>query len=402
LVESHGRSRDELLLFEGNLPEADRGSQKNKSGAIPMANQRATAEGTAAYARRFVFYPQNYRSVLNCSISSLGIGTYLGNEDAGTDEAYFAAIRAAVTGGISLIDTAINYRCQRSERVIGQVIDELVRSGELERDQVMIATKGGYIPFDGSIPANPRVWVEENYIKRGIVGPGDLVQGMHCMTPRYLGAMLELSRSNLRLPALDVYYIHNPETQLAEITRSEFSARIRKAFEFLEEAAERGQIGCYGVATWNGFRLKPADRGYLSLTELVKAANEVGGSGHHFKIIQLPYNLAMTEALSLRNQVLADGSEVSVLAAADAMGIAVCTSATLLQGQLTSRLPELLQTVFPGLESDAQRSIQFVRSTPGVSVALVGMSSVAHVVHNLATLRHPPAPDSLMRLFTRA
>ncbi len=365
-----------------------------------MLNEHATAEGTAAYARRFAVYPQNYRSVLNCSISSLGIGTYLGEEDAATDEAYFAALRAAVTGGINLIDTAVNYRCQRSERVIGRVLNELIRNGELKRNHVMVATKGGYIPFDESMPANPRVWFEDNFIRPGIIAQGDLVQGMHCMTPRYLGAMLELSRSNLQLQTLDIYYIHNPETQLAEITRDESMARTRNAFEFLEQAVERGQIGCYGVATWNGFRLRSGERAYLSLTELVNAAHDVGGSSHHFKVIQLPYNLAMTEALSLRNQRLADGSQVSLLAAADAMGIAVCTSATLLQGQLTSRLPAMLQTAFPGLESDAQRSIQFARSTPGVSVALVGMSSAAHVAHNLATLRCPPAPDSVMRLFT--
>jgi aryl-alcohol dehydrogenase-like predicted oxidoreductase len=81
------------------------------------------------------------------------------------------------------------------------------------------------------------------------------------------------------------------------------------------------------------------------------------------------------------------------------MGIAVCASASLLQGQLTSRLPDVLKSAFPGLESDAQRSIQFVRSTPGVDFALVGMSSASHVTHNLQTLTHPPAPDALMKLF---
>jgi len=27
------------------------------------------------------------------------------------------------------------------------------------------------------------------------------------------------------------------------------------------------------------------------------------------------------------------------------------------------------------------------------------MSSTAHVAHNLAALKHPPAPDALMKLF---
>jgi aryl-alcohol dehydrogenase-like predicted oxidoreductase len=367
-----------------------------------MLKDHATPAGTTAYARRFADYPGNYRPVLDCSVSSLGIGTYLGEEDGTTDEAYSAALRAALTGGINLIDTAINYRCQRSERVIGEVVGELAASGEVTRDQMVIATKGGYIPLDQEMQNDPRRWIKENLFQPGIIEPGDLVQGMHCMTPRYLDVMLNRSGSNLRLETIDIYYVHNPEAQLGAVPRHEFLARIRSTFEFLESAVEARRIGCYGVATWNGFRLKPTERGYLSLAELASAASDAGGVGHHFRVIQLPYNLAMTEALTLRNQMLPDRSEGNLLAAADEMGIAVCTSASLLQGQLSTRLPQVLQTAFPGMESDAQRSIQFARSTPGISAALVGMSSTAHVAHNLATLKHPPAPDALLKLFTRA
>ncbi|MBV8053776.1 MAG: aldo/keto reductase [Deltaproteobacteria bacterium] len=336
------------------------------------------------------------------SVSSVGIGTYLGDEDAATDAAYAEAIRAAVLGGINLVDTAVNYRCQRSERVIGRVIAELAGSGQVKREQIVIATKGGYIAFDGEMPADPRGWFEKNFLRPGIVKPNELVQGSHCMTPRYLEAMLEVSRSNLRLETIDIYYVHNPETQRSAVGHDEFLARIQTAFEFLESAAAAGKIVRYGIATWNGFRLKPNESGYLSLMELISAATDIAGAGHHFRVIQLPYNLAMTEALTLRNQALPGGDQVSLLAAADAMGVAVCASASLLQGQLTSRLPEVLQSAFPEMESDAQRSIQFVRSTPGIGVALVGMSSAAHVAHNLATLKHPPAPEALMKLFTPA
>lgn len=367
-----------------------------------MLKDHATSGGTADYANGFTDYGGNYRPMLGMSVSSVGIGTYLGDEDAATDAAYAEAIRAAVVGGINLVDTAVNYRCQRSERVIGGVIAELAGSGQVRREQIVVATKGGYIAFDGEVPADPRGWFEENFLRPGIVKPNEIVQGSHCMTPRYLETMLDISRSNLGLESIDIYYVHNPETQLSAVGRDEFIARIRRAFEFLESAVDTGKIICYGTATWNGFRLKPNDRGYLSLMELVGAAADVAGAGHHFRVIQLPYNLAMTEALTLRNQTLPGGDQVSLLAAADAMGVAVCASASLLQGQLTSRLPEVLQSAFPGTESDAQRSIQFVRSTPGIGVALVGMSSAAHVAHNLATLKHPPAPEALMKLFTPA
>ena len=165
----------------------------------------------------------------------------------------------------------MNYRFQRSERNIGKALGELVAAGEIEREQVVVATKGGYITFDGEVPANPRAWFEEHYVKTGIVAPADLVDGSHCMTPKYIGTMLDLSRKNLNLETIDIYYIHNPETQLEAIDRKEFLARIATIFEFLEGAVANGKIGVYGTATWNGFRAAPTERGWLSLDELMKS-----------------------------------------------------------------------------------------------------------------------------------
>src|SRR5439155_23473518 len=154
----------------------------------------------------------NYRPVLGYSLCSIGIGTYLGNEDDATDALYAGAVRAALIGGINLVDTAVNYRCQRSERVVGRVVAELAGSGEIKRDQVVIATKGGYIPFDGEMPDDPRRWLDENFLQPGIMEPNDLVQGMHCMTPRYLGAMPDPSRANPGLETIDTHYFNNPAT----------------------------------------------------------------------------------------------------------------------------------------------------------------------------------------------
>ena len=140
-----------------------------------MLKNCATAEATAAYAARFAALPGNYRSMLGLSVSSIGIGTYLGEPDDATDAAYAAALREAIRGGINFIDTAVNYRLQRSERVIGKVIAELVAAGEIKREEIVVATKGGYVAFDGEMPADPRAWFEEHYVRTGIVGPGDMV-----------------------------------------------------------------------------------------------------------------------------------------------------------------------------------------------------------------------------------
>ncbi len=364
-----------------------------------MLEGRATAEATAAYASRFPELPGNFRPALGVSVSSIGIGTYLGEPDDETDRAYEAAIKASLRGGINLIDTAVNYRFQRSERNIGAALGELVAAGEVAREQVVVATKGGYITFDGEVPANPRAWFEEHYVKTGIVAPADLVDGSHCMTPKYIGTMLELSRRNLNLETIDVYYIHNPETQLEAIERKEFLARIATIFEFLEGAVADGKIGVYGTATWNGLRAAPTERGWLSLDELMRVARDVGGDAHHFRAIQLPYNLAMPEAVTRSNQFVHAG-KATTLAAGKAFGLAVAASASLLQGQLSRGLPPIVANAFSGFATDAQRSIQFVRSTPGVDVALVGMKSIDHVRDTLETASKPPATvEELMRLF---
>jgi aryl-alcohol dehydrogenase-like predicted oxidoreductase len=371
---------------------------------MQMLQGRATAEGTTGYAKRFSELTGNYRPMLDgLAVSSLGLGTYLGASDPAADAAYGDSIRAALLGGINLLDTAVNYRDQRSERVIGAVLAELVAPGKIQRDEIVVATKGGYLAFDGTMPPDPRGWFEDNFIRPGIVSPGDLVQGSHCITPRYLDAMIETSRKNLGLESIDIYYLHNPEAQLDTVSPGEFRERIAAAFTMLERAVSEGRIAVYGTATWSGYRVAMNDRSHLSLVEMVAIARQVGGDHHHFRVIQLPYNLAMTEALTAHNQALPDDKAASLLGAADLLGIAVCASASMLQGQLTRGLPAVLSETFPALDSDAQRALQFVRSTPGVNVALIGMSSVAHVAHNLGVARHPPASfETLLRLFRPA
>lgn len=369
-----------------------------------MINGKATPAATASYAARFTSLPGNFRSMVELSASSLGIGTYLGEMDRETDEMYRQAAKIAVGGGVNVIDSAVNYRFQRSERAIGAAIRELIDAGSVKREELIVASKGGYITFDGEMPANPREYFDRVFVKPGLIGPGDLVDNSHCMTPRYLAAMLEQSRTNLGLETIDVYFLHNPESQAAAVGRTEFMRRMGLAFELLESKVRDGAIGMYGTATWNGYRVRPDSADYLSLQELVDLAASVGGPGHHFKVIQLPYSLAMPEAFTMQNQqVRGEDQMLSLLEAARALGVAVWASASLLQGRLTARLPEVVADAMDGLRTDAQRSIQFVRSTPGVNVALVGMKTAAHVAENLETLKRPPASfESFMKLFTKA
>lgn len=366
-------------------------------------DEAASRDGTRRFRDRVAgsIPPEHFRPGPNgLALSSIGVGTYLGEPDDETDAAYGQALVAAVALGTNVLDTAINYRAQRSERVVGMALAALIEAGELARDEVVVCTKGGYLPFDGSYPLDPGKYFHDTYVRPGLLTPADLVAGSHSLAPRYLLDQIERSRRNLRLAAIDVYYLHNPETQLTAVDRTTFHTRMTGAFRVLERAVEQGKIRYYGVATWNGFRVAADEREYLSLADLVELAEREIGKSHHFRFVQLPCNLAMPEAFTLRNQRVGDHFG-SLVEAADALAITVVASASLLQGQLAGRMPDILAQAMVGLDTDAQRAIQFVRSTPGITTALVGMRRRAHAEENLAVARRPPASqEDYLRLFT--
>jgi aryl-alcohol dehydrogenase-like predicted oxidoreductase len=361
---------------------------------------RATPEGTDNYRRRFAgrLADQHFRQSQNLWFSSIGLGTYLGPDDTATDQLYCAAAREALRLGCNVIDTAINYRNQRSERAIGQAIAEANAAGEVRRDEIIIATKGGYLPFDGTVPADPEAYIDRAYIQSGITRKDAIVE-WNCIAPGYIDDQVERSRANLNLECIDIYYLHNPETQLEERGLNEFHRQLREAFAMLETKIREGKIGMYGLATWDGFRREPSSYNYLSLADVISCARDAAGRDHHFRVVQLPFNLAMPEALALRNQPV-DGKMVSFLEAARHFGVTVMTSVPTLQGRLSRGLPPQIADALPGLSTDAQRAIQFVRSAPGVTTPLVGMKQLGHVRENLQTAAHPPATEvEFRRLF---
>lgn len=362
----------------------------------------ASVSGTERFRQRCAsLHPDHFRSLHDLWVSSIGLGTYLGDADDQTDELYALAIQEALQRGCNVLDTAINYRCQRSERVIGRTVAAFIASGALTREEIVLCTKGGYLPFDGAVPTDPGRYVVDTIITPGLAQYDEIVAGCHCLAPAYLDHALRTSLSNLRAQTVDIYYLHNPEQQLDEVSRDVFMARLAAAFELLEQRVRDGVIRLYGTATWNGFRCNPHARAYLSLETLVACAEHVGGSGHHFRVIQLPYNLAMPEAHSFQNQTVA-GDTMSILRAAEQLGLSVVISGSLLQSQLT-RLPASIETAIPGLATSAQRALQFVRSTPGVTTALVGMKQRAHVEENLALAHHPLLDaEQIRHLFDRA
>jgi aryl-alcohol dehydrogenase-like predicted oxidoreductase len=362
----------------------------------------ATAAGTRALAERQPaagFYRPGWDGL---TVSTVGLGTYLGEPDAATDARYQAAVERYLELGGNLIDSAINYRFQRSERVIGRALAEAVAAGRARRDEVVVCTKAGYLSFDGGWPPDPDRWVRETFIEPGIIQPDELVDG-HCLAPAYLRHELARSLANLGVERVDLYYLHNPEGQRAALGHTAFLDRLREAFATLEVAVAQGRIGAFGLATWNGLRAAPDAPEFLPLPEIIELARDVSGDRHHLRAVQLPVNFQMLDALARPNQPAAQGHGLRTLlqTAAD-LGLAVIASAPMLQARLLGRLPEALRARFaPGL-TDAQRALQFVRSLPGVTAVLAGMSQAAHVDENLALRAAPPLTGpELQALFGR-
>jgi aryl-alcohol dehydrogenase-like predicted oxidoreductase len=332
-----------------------------------MLSGHATREGVERFATHVgTETVAFYRAAQDVLVSSVGIGTYHGAMDNETDTAYAAAVHSALQSGVNLIDTSLNYRHQRSERSVAAGVHLFIERGGGRRDEIVVCTKGGYL-VPGAITS-------------GLLGTDDVVGGTHSMAPAFLADQIDRSRWNLGLETIDVYYLHNPETHLKFVEMPEFMTRIRAAFDQLERAVSDGFIRYYGTATWDGYR-----GGGLRLRSLAETARQIAGDNHHFRFVQLPFNLGMQEALI---RPVEGGGSVLDLAAE--LGMTVIASSSLLQARLSRDLPGEIARMLPGLDTDAQRAIQFTRSTPGIASALVGMRETAHVAENLAVARIPP------------
>jgi len=350
----------------------------------------ATDEGTYEYKLQHGddFGRTYFRRFDGLAVSSIGLGTYLGDPTDAVDARYRDAAATALESGINVVDTAINYRNQRSERAVGTAIDD----ADVDRDAVFVATKGGFVPFDGERPENPGEYVVREFVDSGLVSREDLARGQHAIAPDFLDAMLDRSLDNLGLDRIDLYYVHNPETQLHARSREDVYDQLEAAFTRLEERVADGDLSAYGVATWNAFRVGQDHDQYLALPEVVsrarKAAKAAGNTATHLRAIQLPFNVFMADAFTAEVHEGPEGPQSALWFAREA-GLNVFTSASIAQGDLAGEIPADVSDQLQG-DSPVQRAINFARSAPGVTSALVGMSRPEHVEENVEAGRFDP------------
>lgn len=371
----------------------------------------ATRDAAQAYAAACAATTAtgHYSDFLNTHIrlSSIGVGTFPGAATPEVDAAIAAIVGRALTNGINVIDTAAHYRYGRSLAAAGAGVRAALALG-VSREAMFLISKGGFLTLRGGPPADMGRWFDAEIVARGLGSRADLAKGVHLLTPAYIDHQLELSRALMGVATLDAFLVDQPEVHIPEIGKEQLNRKLLPVFVQLERAVREGRVRYYGISTYEGFRVETDHPMFQSLTSLLglaeKAANEVNGEGarHHFKLVQMPFNQVMPEGFTRFNHATGQGNVAATLQAAYQLKVYVMASHTLLKGHLAHQATGGVQTVMPDLANDAQRAIQFNRSTPGLGTTLVGMSTPAHLDDALAVAGLPPLPKAdYVKLYQR-
>jgi aryl-alcohol dehydrogenase-like predicted oxidoreductase len=375
-----------------------------------MIAGHATRAATEDYAASFGAQcaPGHYSDFLNLhlKLSSLGVGTFPGAADDATDGAVAAIVERALCSGINVIDTAAHYRYGRALAAVRAGLERALAAG-VAREQVFVAVKGGFLLFPQGPPTDLEQWFDAHIAARGLGTRGDLA-GAHLVAAPYLAWQIELARAALGLATLDAFLIDQPEVQVAALGKEKAQAKLVRVFALLEQAVKDGRIRCYGISSFDALRVETDHALFQSLAALQGMAEAAARSvwqderaRHNLRIVQLPFNPAMTEGFTRFSQATGQGNVASAVQAARQLRLYVMASHTLGKGRFATEDP--LAGALPGLANPAQRALQFARSTPGVGSALAGLSTPAHLEDLLAVARSAPlARETYLRLYGRA
>lgn len=389
----------------------------------------ATPSGTEQFARKFKsqYAEHAYHPLgkINLMVSRLGFGTYRCHHGI---KSHHEALLLALERGCNIIDTSANYTDGNAEVLIGDIFNQQIVWGNLEREQVVVVSKTGYIqgenmevalerernsnPFPEVVKYQPELW--------------------HCMHPDFIEDQITRSLARMHLDTLDIYLLHNPEyflnhahrdgTPVREDTEKEFYDRIRRAFFRMEKLVDEGLFRYYGISS-NGFPLAEKSFEHVSLARIWKAYEDaclqrgLSTKAGHFAVIQLPFNWLEHSAVTLKNNLF-QKQHYSVLELSKHLHLGVLVNRPLnaiynnrllrlaeppsddmadhrksfkddllaLSGYQNYHpvvhLAERFETLYPGLAKKltfSQKALLLAAYTPGVDVVLNGMRQPQYV-----------------------
>lgn len=395
----------------------------------------ATSDKTKFYSERNKenVHAGHFKKTYNdLTISSIGIGSYVGKPDDITDYYLYNAIKSAVlSGGINIIDTAINYRYMKSERAIGKALQVLVHKYKISREELIICSKVGFVPEDAASGRLSHSFVSD-MVEKGLIDIEDVIYSdnkrpIHCIHPEFLKEQISISLDNMNISTLDVLYLHNVFESQYMIPKEVLILRVSKAFELLEKQRTEGKIKNYGLATWNSMRIDSNNNQYCSLQEMVELCEKVCGKDNGFKYLQAPINIVNPEVfiekfqtykikanlieeesssqeklqlvdlvnnpLKGENKKSSDNEEKLILTTLTALcnhyKINLISSSPLLQGVLLN-LP--LENSLFKVKHNPSKHLQLIRSIPSEALksTLVGMKSQINIKNNLEVSKVSP------------
>lgn len=288
----------------------------------------------------------------------LGLGTYLGSFSEEDSRQYIEAITYAVRNGITTIDTAINYRGMRSEKDVGNAINNLILAGEIKREDIVIASKAGLLFGDITRGLNPSRYLQEVLAPKGI-RPDDFCEydGLHqTLSPDFFEHALHVSLQNLGVNTIDVHYIHIPEITRAQLTEEEFYQRLEALFTWYEDKVSEGKIMYYGLA-FEMLCMEPKEeKWFIDIEKVYHLARKIGGQNCHLKFVQLPYNKGCPYAATVPNQRYGDEDiavSVPLIEAARRLGLRVVGSMPMCSGKGFGRytLREMITFALDGVDA---------------------------------------------------
>jgi aryl-alcohol dehydrogenase-like predicted oxidoreductase len=287
--------------------------------------------------------------------------------DKNSSKEALTVLRAALDAGITFYDTADIYSQGESEALIGEAFRG-------KRDQVILATKGGYcLPARRNVvkrikplirPIVRALGIKRRQLPAGFSGA--LAQDFSAL---HLTRALEGSLKRLRTDHVDLYQLHSPRAPFMQ------SGLFGESLETLEKLRTQGKLRFYGVAT--------------EVPEDVPFCLSAPG----ISSVQLGFGLLDLQAL-----------DQGALAAAEARGLGViargCFGGGLLKSDLNEaqlkaatpkwqRILALLSFSRTSGRSMLDLAYQFCRSTPAIGVTLLGMRVQDHLRQNLQYYESP-------------
>mmetsp|Transcript_28463 Transcript_28463/g.65990 ORF Transcript_28463/g.65990 Transcript_28463/m.65990 type:complete len:704 (-) Transcript_28463:268-2379(-) len=339
--------------------------------SLPPDSAHATPDGTKRLLVRKKLEGANVRQLgkTGLHVSPVGFGCHR-LEDS---DAHRASLELAISLGCNFVDLAPNYTDGVAEQVAGEVLNKMLQSRKVRRDEIIIATKVG------------NVLGKQLAFASGVPNMTKINDGLcHCISPAWIEQELTRSLERLKLSCIDCLLLHCPEyeSKAADVDLAEVYNRMRMAFQYLETEVARGRIVSYGVSA-AFMPLRPTDPEHLDLAMVMKQLP----ANHHFRALQFPLNFAEAQAMWVghvpRNP---DGSAVDSKTAVEAL--------TLFEAAKSHGLATFINRPLDGIYKEAHGVLRFssldcdVRSYS--ELQLDNCDSLEEKITNMCKLSAPP------------